>query len=133
LESVLFFILFSMDSLGMKKLWFYNSYQKQDWPCHSTCSHQIRTIFPIKIEQVLVLYEICFVQRVLFDIGRRRTRLDIGKKERKHSQVKVIWITPFFLCQRSDIFGNGAPFLFNFHSRVPMCFHVLFLDLERKE
>jgi hypothetical protein len=55
-------------------------------------SNKIRTIFPIEIEHVLP--EEDFVQHVLFDTGRRRTRLGIGKKEGKQNQVKVIWITP---------------------------------------
>ena len=45
---------------------------------HSTWFHKIRTIFPIEIEQVL--HEEDFVQHVLFDTGRRRTRLGILKK-----------------------------------------------------
>jgi len=44
------------------------------------------------------------------------------KKEGK--QVKMIRITPSSCAK--DLTGTGATFLFNFHSRVPMCFHALF-------
>lgn len=47
------------------------------------------------------------------------------KKEGK--QVKMIRITPSSCAKDLTISeGTGATFLFNFHSRVPMCFHALF-------
>ncbi|KAG6508226.1 hypothetical protein ZIOFF_033598 [Zingiber officinale] len=83
-----------------------------------------------------VLNEEDFVQHVLFDTGRRRTRLDIIKKRGEaelSQQVKMIWITPSSYAKDLTISeGTGATFLFNFHSRVPMGFHTLLLDLEKE-
>ncbi|KAF7065994.1 LOW QUALITY PROTEIN: hypothetical protein CFC21_072054, partial [Triticum aestivum] len=68
------------------------------------------------------------VQHVLFDTGRRRTRLGILKKEGKQNQVKMIWVAPSSCAKDLTISeGTGATFLFNFHSRVSICFHALFL------
>jgi hypothetical protein len=69
-----------------------------------------------------------FFQHVLFDTGRRRTRLGIIKKRGEAEQVKMIWITPSSCAKDLTISeGTGATFLFNFHSRVPipMCFHAI--------
>src|SRR5688572_32674953 len=50
------------------------------------------------------------------------------KKEGKQNQVKMIWIAPSSCAKDLTISeGTGATFLFNFHSRVSICFHALFL------
>jgi hypothetical protein len=50
------------------------------------------------------------------------------KKEGKQNQVKMIWITPSSCVKDLTISeGTGATFLFNFHSRVSICFHALVL------
>jgi len=72
-----------------------------------------------------VLHEEDFVQHVLFDTGRRRTRLGIGKKrgEAEPSQDDTIRITPSSCAKDLTISeGTRATFLFNFHSRVPNSF-----------
>ena len=78
-----------------------------------------------------------FFQHVLFDTGRRRTRLGIVKKRGEAEQVKMIWITPSSCAKDLTISeGTGATFLFNFHSRVPMClcFHAIsFFETSKNE
>jgi len=50
------------------------------------------------------------------------------KKEGKQNQVKMIWIAPSSCAKDLTISeGTGATFLFNFHSRVSISFHALFL------
>uniref|UniRef100_A0A3B6MW77 Uncharacterized protein n=1 Tax=Triticum aestivum TaxID=4565 RepID=A0A3B6MW77_WHEAT len=50
------------------------------------------------------------------------------KKEGKQNQVKMIWVAPSSCAKDLTISeGTGATFLFNFHSRVSICFHALFL------
>uniref|UniRef100_A0A453LHV1 Uncharacterized protein n=1 Tax=Aegilops tauschii subsp. strangulata TaxID=200361 RepID=A0A453LHV1_AEGTS len=68
------------------------------------------------------------VQHVLFDTGRRRTQHSVFlKKEGKQNQVKMIWVAPSSCAKDLTISeGTGATFLFNFHSRVSICFHALF-------
>ena len=96
---------------------------------HSTCSHQIHTIFPIKIEQVL--HEEDFVQHVLFDTGRRRTRLGIGKKEDKQNQVKI---TPSS-CAKDLTISEGTGVEFYFFS-IPiqefLCVSTPFFETSKK-
>lgn len=53
------------------------------------------------------------------------------KKEGKQNQVKMIWITPSS-CAKDLTISEGT-FLFNFHSRVPMCFHTLFLRPRKRK
>ena len=48
------------------------------------------------------------------------------KKEGKQNQVKMIWVAPSSCAKDLTISeGTGATFLFNFHSRVSICFHAL--------
>jgi hypothetical protein len=50
------------------------------------------------------------------------------KKEGKQNQVKMIWIAPSSCAKDLTLYEEtGATFLFNFHSRVSICFHALFL------
>jgi hypothetical protein len=76
-----------------------------------------------------------FFQHVLFDTGRRRTRLGIVKKRGEAEQVKMIWITPSSCAKDLTISeGTGATFLFHFHSRVSMCFHAIsFFEVSKKK
>lgn len=53
------------------------------------------------------------------------------KKEGKQNQVKMIWVAPSSCAKDLTISeGTGATFLFNFHSRVSICFHALFSFLD---
>ena len=50
------------------------------------------------------------------------------KKQGKQNQVKMIWVAPSSCAKDLTIFeGTRATFLFNFHSRVSICFQALFL------
>jgi hypothetical protein len=56
------------------------------------------------------------------------------KKEGKQNQVKIIWVAPSSCAKDLTISeGTGATFLFNFHSRVSICFHALFLRPRKHE
>ena len=49
------------------------------------------------------------------------------KIQGKQNQVKMIWVAPSSCAKDLTISeGTGATFLFNFHSRVSICFHALF-------
>lgn len=74
---------------------------------HSTWFHKIRTIFPIYIEQVL--HEEDFALLGMFYSIRVGEEPDsvLLKKERKQNQVKMVWIHPFFLRQRSYHFRRN--------------------------
>ncbi|KAJ8438030.1 LOW QUALITY PROTEIN: hypothetical protein Cgig2_030011 [Carnegiea gigantea] len=72
---------------------------------HSTCFRKSVRFFRSKSSRSYVNEE-DLARHVLFDIGRRRTRLDI--KKRKQNQVEIIWINPFFLRQRSYPFQNSV-------------------------
>src|SRR3954463_12968689 len=52
----------------------------------------------------------------------------LAQEEGKQNQVKMIWVAPSSCAKDLTISeGTGATFLFNFHSRVSICFHALFL------
>ena len=56
------------------------------------------------------------------------------KKEGKQNQVKMIWVAPSSCAKDLTISeGTGATFLFNFHSRISICFHALFFETSKHQ
>ncbi|CAD5197801.1 unnamed protein product, partial [Musa acuminata subsp. malaccensis] len=69
-----------------------------------------------------------FVQHVLFDTGRRRTRLGIVKKRGEAEPSQDGIDHPFFLRQRSYHFRRNWSYIsFQFPFKSSMCFHTFFL------